>query len=107
MHRNQVVLCSREAIPSFVAKQMDWQLLHKMAIRSKTSLPRRMDQTVAAEEVVVNASAIATTKSKEMDRLPSCSTRMGFTAANRYQITVKAACRIAMGATAVVKAFQN
>ena len=84
---------------------MDWQRLHKMAIRSKTSSFRRMDQTVAAEEevVVANASAVAT----EMDRrAPSCSTRTDLTAANRYRITVKVAYQIAMVATAV-KAFQN
>lgn len=85
---------------------MDWQRLHKLAIQSKTSLVLRTDQTVAAEEVVANASAIAA-EPKEVDR-PSCSTGMDFTAANRYQITaIKVAYQIAMVATAAVKAFQK
>ena len=86
---------------------MDWQRLHKLAIRSKTSLVLRTDHTVAAEEVVANASAIAA-EPKEEDRRPSCSTGMDFAAANRYQITViKVAYQIVMVATAAVKAFQK
>lgn len=82
-----------------------------MAIQSKTtSLLRQMDHTVAAEEeAVVNASAVIATASKEVHRHPSCSTGMGFAAANRYQITnatAEGAFQIVMAAFAV-EAFQN
>lgn len=67
-----------------------------------------MGHTVAAEEAVVNASAIAAAF-EEGDLRPyqtSCLTGTDFTAANKYQITTKAAFQIARVATAV-KAHQN